>query len=386
MKKVTAKVLFLGAFLESGGASFMWPINTILIHNYLHQSLAVAGTVLFFNSIFNFLGNYVGGYLFDHIGGHKTVIISTGISLIALIGLIFNHGWPAYPILLPILGFGVGSSYTVINSYASQLNPTNKYNIFTGIYVGSKFGSIIGTALCGTIASINMTLVFVAYFISLGLFFILGIFWYNNGSEFINKTHQKIHLTKFKFQPGITLIVIFIGLLWIVNSQWSSNVSASITAFGIPMSKYSILWTINSILTIILLPLITYLTKNWKWFKRFQIPLGVILFIIAFGSLINATAYVSFATGVILYTLGEMLVSPSIPALISESTPKSKAGHYQSIVSMSSTFPKAIGPLLGGILIDHTSYTVLYLSAIGILILSLFVFKLGRNEIEKMAN
>jgi len=386
VKKVTAKVLFLGAFLESGGASFMWPINTILIHNYLHQSLAVAGTVLFFNSFFNFLGDYVGGQLFDHIGGHKTVIISTTISLGALIGLIFNHGWPAYPIFLTILGFGVGSSYTVINSYASQINHINKYNIFTGIYVSSKFGSIIGTALCGTLASINMTLVFVAYFISLGLFFILGIFWYNGDSGFINNTRQKIYLTKFKFQSGITLIVLFISLIWIVNSQWSSNISANITRLGIPMSKYSILWTINSILTITLLPLITYLTKNWNWFKKFQIPLGVMLYIIAFGSLINATAYLAFAAGVILYTLGEMLVAPSIPALISNSTPKSKAGHYQSIISMSSTFPKAIGPLLGGILIKYTSYTVLYLSAIGILILSLFVFKLGRNEIEKMAN
>ncbi|KRN99727.1 hypothetical protein IV57_GL002332 [Companilactobacillus kimchiensis] len=139
-------------------------------------------------------------------------------------------------------------------------------------------------------------------------------------------------------------------------------------------------------MTITLLPLITYLTKNWNWFKKFQIPLGVMLYIIAFGSLINATAYLAFAAGVILYTLGEMLVAPSIPALISNSTPKSKAGHYQSIISMSSTFPKAIGPLLGGILIKYTSYTVLYLSAIGILILSLFVFKLGQSKLKKMAN
>jgi len=150
------------------------------------------------------------------------------------------------------------------------------------------------------------------------------------------------------------------------------------------MSKYSILWTINSILTVTLLPLITFLTKNLTWFKKFQIPLGVIFYIIAFSSLITAKTYLAFAAGVILYTLGEMLVAPSIPALISESTPKSKAGHYQSIVSMSSTFPKAIGPLLGGVLIEHTSYTTLYFSAIGILILSLFVFKLGRAKLERI--
>lgn len=122
MKKVSAKTLILGAFLESVGASFIWPINTIFIHNYLHKSLAVAGIVLFFNSILTFLGNYLGGKLFDRWGGHKTIIISTLIGLLALVGLIFDHGWPAYPILLPILGFGVGSAFTVINSFAAQID------------------------------------------------------------------------------------------------------------------------------------------------------------------------------------------------------------------------------------------------------------------------
>jgi len=75
MKRVNAQVLILGAFLESVGASFIWPINTIFIHNYLHKSLAVAGAVLFFNSLLSFLGNYAGGKLFDRIGGHKTVVV-----------------------------------------------------------------------------------------------------------------------------------------------------------------------------------------------------------------------------------------------------------------------------------------------------------------------
>lgn len=383
MKKVNAQVLILGAFLESVGASFIWPINTIFIHNYLHKSLAVAGMVLFFNSLLTFLGNYAGGKMFDRIGGHKTVIGSTSIALVALIGLIFNHGWPAYPILLPILGFGVGSAFTVINSFAAQIDEVDRYKLFNAIYVGTNLGNAIGTALGGYIAGIQMTLVFVANFIFLSLFFILVIFWYQNRSQPRPATkEQKTATVKTKLHPGVGLMALFLGLTWVSYSQWSSNISAHLTSLGIPVSKYSLLWTINAIVIVVFLPLINHLAENKAWFKKIQIPLGVIFFIIAFASIIGARDYLVFALGMVVLTLGEMLVYPGIPALVSEETPKAEAGRYQSLLSMSATFARAIGPLLGGMLIERSSYNVLYLAAIVVLIASLFILKRGRKELD----
>jgi len=386
VKKVTAKVLILGAFLESVGASFIWPINTIFIHNYLHKSLAIAGMVLFFNSLLTFLGNYVGGKMFDRIGGHKTVITSTAIALIALMGLIFNHGWPAYPILLPILGFGVGSAFTVINSFAAQMENVDRYKMFNAIYVGTNLGNAIGTALGGFIAGVQMTLVFVANFLFLSIFFILVIFWYNNQTKPQHKTKQMVKKSKNKLHPGVGLIALFLGLTWVSYSQWSSNISAHLTTLGIPVSNYSLLWTINAVVIVVFLPLINRLIENRAEFKRIQIPLGVAFFIVAFASIINARQYWFFVIGMILLTLGEMLVYPGIPALVSESTPRSEAGRYQSLLSMSATFARAIGPLLGGMIIEHSSYNILYLLAIGVLLGSLFFLKRGNHELRLNKN
>lgn len=384
MQKVTAKTLILGAFLESVGASFIWPINTIFIHNYLHKSLAVAGMVLFFNSLLTFMGNYAGGKMFDRIGGHKTVIFSISIALLALVGLIFDHGWPAYPILLPILGFGVGSAFTVINSFAAQIDEVDKYKLFNAIYVGTNLGNAIGTALGGYIAGIQMTLVFVANFIFLSLFFILVIFWYNNRNNDHKQRNNKIKVKRTKLQPGIGLIALFLGMTWVSYSQWSSNISAHLTELGIPVSKYSLLWTINAIVIVVFLPLINHLGENQAWFKKIQIPLGVFFFITAFASLIGAKSYLVFALGMVVLTLGEMLVYPGIPAMVSEATPKSEAGRYQSLLSMSSTFARAIGPMLGGMLIEHSSYNVMYIAAIVVLVLSLLLLKRGRKELVEI--
>lgn len=384
MKKVSAKVLIFGAFLESVGASFIWPINTIFIHDYLHKSLAVAGTVLFFNSLLTFFGNYLGGKLFDRWGGHKTIIVSTAVALVALVGLIFNHGWPAYPILLPILGFGVGSAFTVINSFAAQIDDVDRYKLFNGIYMGTNLGNAIGTALGGFIAGVQMTLVFVANFFFLTLFFLLVIFWYNNRevpAEQEAKQAQKRPHTK--LQPGVGLMALFLGVSWLSYSQWSSNISAHLTNLGIPVSKYSLLWTINAVVIVLVLPIINRLVENKAWFKKIQIPLGVFLFITAFVSIINATNYLFFVLGMVLLTLGETLVYPGIPALVSESTPKSEAGRYQSLLSMSATFARAIGPLVGGVIVERGSYNALYGVAIAILVFSLFVLRVGRKELGR---
>ncbi|MGI3100653.1 hypothetical protein ACROUK_08835 [Companilactobacillus alimentarius] len=48
---------------------------------------------------------------------------------------------------------------------------------------------------------------------------------------------------------------------------------------------------------------------------------------------------------------------------------------------MSSTFARAIGPLVGGVIVEQGSYDTLYLSAIGVLIVSLIILRLGYREL-----
>jgi len=351
----------------------MWPINTIFIHNYLHKSLAVAGIVLFFNSLCNFIGNYIGGKMFDRLGGHKTAMINASIALIALMGLIINHNWPAFPIFLSMLGFGIGGTYTVINSSAAFIGGVDRYKVFNNIYMGSKIGSLIGTAICSVIVGIQISLVFVADFICVLGFLVMAYFLYNNPAKIGKKEPAKKVSFKWKLTPGIGWIILFLNLTWIVNSQWGSNISTHLTDIGVPVGKYSFLWTINSLIVIVFLPVLNHFAGKRDWFKKIQVALGVVLFIVALGSLVGSTHYLSYAAGMVFLILGEMLVYPTVAALVSETTPKSESGLYQSIVSMSENFPKAIGPFLGGVLIEKSSYNTMFLLAMIMLVLSLFV-------------
>lgn len=85
----TLWLLVIGMFINVTGASFLWPLNTIYIHQHLGKSLTAAGFVLMLNSGANVLGNLFGGYLFDKIGGFKTVVLGIVITFASLSGLVF---------------------------------------------------------------------------------------------------------------------------------------------------------------------------------------------------------------------------------------------------------------------------------------------------------
>ena len=63
--------LIVGTFVNTVGNSFLWPLNSIYIHDYLGKSLTVAGIVLMLNSLAGVFGNLVGGWLFDKLEAIK---------------------------------------------------------------------------------------------------------------------------------------------------------------------------------------------------------------------------------------------------------------------------------------------------------------------------
>lgn len=68
-------LLIIGMAVNVIGSSFLWPLNTIYIHDYLGKSLSVAGIVLMLNAGATVIGNLFGGNLYDKLGGYKSILL-----------------------------------------------------------------------------------------------------------------------------------------------------------------------------------------------------------------------------------------------------------------------------------------------------------------------
>ena len=69
--------------------------------------------------------------------------------------------------------------------------------------------------------------------------------------------------TKLPVPNLITIWTMFIAMviIWIAYSQWSSNMSVYVTNHGISMTLYSLLWTINGLMVVLLQPLMNIVNQ-----------------------------------------------------------------------------------------------------------------------------
>lgn len=167
-------LLVIGMVVNVTGSSFLWPLNTIYIHDYLGKSLSLAGIVLMLNSATTVIGNLYGGYLYDKIGGYKSVMLGIFITLVSLLGLTFWHGWTHYVIFLILIGLGTGIVHPAMYAMAGTSWKSGGRKAFNAMYVAANIGVAIGSALSGVVASFSFQLIFLANFLFYFIFFFIA--------------------------------------------------------------------------------------------------------------------------------------------------------------------------------------------------------------------
>ncbi|MGG5252610.1 MDR family MFS transporter [Neobacillus sp. SM06] len=369
-------LLVIGMAVNVTGNSFLWPLNTIYIHDSLGKSLSVAGIVLMLNSAASVLGNLVGGSLFDRIGGYRSILLGIGIALLALIGLTLWHGWPQYVVFLIIIGFGTGIIFPAMYAMAGSVWEEGGRKAFNAIYVAQNLGVAIGSSLGGIVADYSFQYIFLSNTLLYIVFLLIAVFGYKGMSVQAGKrTASKPAKLSFKNNRNLrALIILSIGYLlcWVAYVQWSTTIAAYTQQINISLTQYSLLWTLNGAFIVLGQPVIQLFIKHFAKTLKIQMMAGIFIFILSFLVASFADAFAGFVAGMVILTIGEMFVWPAVPTVAFDLSPKGREGFYQGIVNSTATGGRMVGPLLGGMLVDLYGMSMLFLVLIGLFILSLF--------------
>ncbi|MBM7704852.1 MDR family MFS transporter [Metabacillus iocasae] len=381
-------LLVIGMLINVTGASFLWPLNTIYIHEHLGKSLSVAGFVLMLNAGASVVGNLIGGTLFDKVGGYKSIIVGISITLMALIGLIFFHGWPTYVILLIIVGFGSGMVFPSMYAMAGTVWPEGGRKAFNAMYVAQNAGVAIGAALGGLVASYSFTYIFVANAFMYLIFFIIAFVAYRH----ITTTHTKQTSVLNEAKPVqdrakfAALLMLCVGYLlcWMAYVQWQSTIAAHTRNIDISLAQYSMLWTINGVLIVVGQPFILPVVKFFAKTLKVQILIGTVIFILSFGMVSVATTFTHFVLAMVVLTIGEMFVWPAVPTVASQLAPKGKEGFYQGVVNSTATGGRMLGPVIGGLFVDFSTIHTLFYVLMVVLVCSLIPTAIYDKKLKKV--
>jgi MFS family permease len=369
-------LLIIGMIVNVTGSSFLWPLNTIYIHEHLGKSLSVAGIVLMLNSAASVIGNLYGGSLFDKIGGYKSIISGIGITLTALVGLTFWHGWPAYIVFQIIIGFGTGIIFPSMYAMAGSVWKEGGRKAFNAIYVAQNLGVAVGAALGGIVAAYSYQLIFLANTIMYVLFLLIALFGYK-GIRVESGKHAvatDINVPTVDNRKNLyALLILCTGYLlcWVAYVQWQTTIASYTQEINISLTQYSLLWSINGALIVVGQPLLNGVLKQFTSSLKLQMIIGIGIFIVSFLVAGKATMFSGFLVAMIILTIGEMFIWPAVPTVAFDLAPKGREGFYQGIVNSTATGGRMVGPLMGGIIVDMYNMTALFIILIGLFLIAI---------------
>lgn len=373
----TVWLLVIGMLVNTTGNSFLWPMNTIYLHDHLGQSLTVAGFVLMLNAAAGVVGNLLGGYLFDKIGGYKTILFGIILTIVGLALLTIWHGWPQYVWLLALIGFSGGIVFPSMFALVGVAWPEGGRKGFNAIYLAQNLGVAVGPVLAGVVASYSFDYLFVANLIMYILF--LGIAFKFKKIQTEDAYGPTAALPKGELKnraPLIALCILGVGFLlgWLVYSQWVSTISTYTQDLGLSLKQYSALWAVNGFLIVLGQPLIAPIVRKLEGRYKAQILFGLSIFIVSFVVLIFAKTFTMFIVAMVILTFGEMFIWPVVPTLASVLAPKGKDGFFQGLINGFATFGRMLGPVVGGVLAQAYGMQVTFIVLIGILFLAAIPF------------
>ncbi|NMP23519.1 MFS transporter [Sulfobacillus harzensis] len=360
-------LLLAGAAVSSMGMAFLWPLMALYLHHGLGQPMTVVGVVMMAQAGMSAVGSLIGGVMYDARGARVPMLWSIGLSAVTLIVMAVFPGFWTFTVGVMIVGFCMSASNPIFNALSVDIWPAGGRTAFNAVYVAINAGVAIGSSLGGLLASLSFRVTFgIAGLVTAGIWILIYLAY--RGDHWTRAPHRKPSPANRAL--GRTLILRAVGwpifvlagalaLQWLAYDQWETTVPNFMQAEGLPLILYSSLWTLNTLLILGAQPL---LAKALLLMPRVRTQLicGTVLFVAAFGTLTLFHTYPAYLIGMVLATLGEMLVLPGAPAAAEQWSDPSRRGLVQGVVATAGSLGRMAGPLLGGMLFSTADPRILF--------------------------
>jgi MFS family permease len=363
-------VFIFASLLNAIGNAMMWPLVTIYVHNVLHRTYAEAGVVLLLQSAAGIVGQFLGGSLYHRVGPKRLIVSSLILTGVAQLCLIVAKAWIPYICIMVLNGFLFSVTMPAVNAFVGFRWPQQQARLFNSIYVFNNMGVAIGTSLAGVLAAISFNLTFLIDGISTAGFGIFFLVFFNR-INLTGESRMENGLPRQSAGSGLRPLLLdyrlylFLALgsmlVMVSTSAWNTGVAPYLNSKGLSPAVYSLLWTVNGIVIVVGQPLTSLLNRLLTRSLYARLISSALFYAVGFGfMLLLHTNYIDLVIGMIVCTFGEMLLNPSIPAIVSQTTGRS-APFYLGLVGSVGSVGRLVGPPLYGALFDSFGVTPILL-------------------------
>ena len=340
--------------------------GALLFSDVLGFSSMTTANLLFIIAFANALGTAVGGRLADQMGRKKTFILSCG--LIFVIYLLADRPMVVLPVIAGL--FANGFIFPALAALVADVcDESNKYESYSLLFMAQNLGYAIGPAIGGLLFYAHLPWLFWFQAIVFALSaLVLGLLVgedYRPGEAPASATPEALPASGTKTGTwslllGVPPVFIFIAgmvLLTMCYQMVSYLLPLQLSGdFGTQAaSEYTgLLWTVNAATVVLATPLILRYAKRNNQLR--STALAAVLYALGFGAYAFVRSVPLYFLAVVVWTVGEILITTGAGAFISGYWPPSHRARFQGLYEISRSGGKALGPPVFGLLLYGLDY------------------------------
>ncbi|MFE4517860.1 MDR family MFS transporter [Kitasatospora sp. NPDC056783] len=347
--------LWVSTLVNRLGA-FVVPFLSLYLTSNRGYSVTYAGVVAALFGLGAAVSSIVAGVLTDRIGRRPTLLAAQlGTALFTAV-LGFSDGQVTIAVVAFLVGFFNNATRPAVSAIIADIVPSaDRVRAYSLNFWAINLGFGLSSAVAGLIATHGYLTLFLLDAVSTALCAVV-IF------VRIPETKPDTPATKTD-EPAVGLGGVFrdrrfmavVGLtllLALVMQQGSTTLPVDMGLQGVTPTEYGLVIGLNGLLIVLLqIPL-----TRWVENRSRSAMLAAASLFIGWGFGMTALAGSSawfYAFTVAVWTIGEILYTPTLMSLIAELSPTHARGRYQGVYSLSWSLASFVGPAVGGVLLER---------------------------------
>ncbi|GAA2654250.1 MFS transporter [Paractinoplanes durhamensis] len=360
--------LWVGTLINRLG-SFVVIFLAIYLTSERHFSQSQAGLVIGLYGVGGAIGTTVGGVLADRWGRRPTMLTAQfgAAALMLTLGFAYAY-WQilAVTFLLGVVTEAVRPAFMAM--MIDVVPDRDRVRAYSLNYWAINLGFALSAVGAGLAAKANYLLLFVVDAGSTLITAVIGLIFLAETRP-ARPAGARVRAadggmrTALRDRTFVLYLVISLGSV-IVMMQHLSTLPIAMAADGLSAATYGWVIAVNGVLIVLGQLFVPRLIEGYD--RSRVLALAALIIGVGFG--LGAVANVAwfFALTVVIWTLGEMLQSPSNAATVAALSPVALRGRYQGLSSLSWSAGTALAPIAGGFTQEHLGDTALWLGCFGL--------------------
>lgn len=355
----TFRILIGALFVDRLGGALIFPFLSLYVTQRFNVGMIEVGKLYAIFSIASLFGNILGGALTDKFGRRSMLIFGLIASAGTALLMGFVNRINVFYGVAAMVGIFADSAGPAQQAMVADLLPEAKRAEGFGILrVVSNLAVTIGPAIGGILAARSFLSLFIidacASIITAGIVFLTLP---ETKPEIKHgEPHPSLAQTlvgyKDVFRDRLYMVYLLVATLMIlVYMQMNTTLSVYLRdSHHISTQQFGYIISLNAAMVVLFQFGITRRLK--KIAPMLIMAAGTILYAIGFAMYGFTSTYPLFLLAMVIITIGEMLVSPTGQALVSQLAPEDKRGRYMAVFGFSWLIPSSVGPLAAGWVMD----------------------------------